>query len=122
MAGASPTPTLLPIDTRQTGWEALIDQNLQVILAWLRDQPTQIKRAYHASASQPTTGANAYPATMKLKDFPATVYKGHIFWLEDASTVAGYLSAGNPWLDNMIASDGSNWKWIHDGTALPAAT
>lgn len=122
MAGASPSLTLLPIDTRQTGWEAQLDQNLQAIVAWVRDQPTQIKRAYHASASQPTSGANAFPATIRLKDYPAANYKGHLFWLEDASTVTGYLGGSNAWLNSVIASNGTNWTWIHNGAAIPAAS
>lgn len=121
MPGGSPSPTILPIDTRQTGWEAIIDQNFQNMLTWLRDQPTQIKRLYHDSSLQPTSGANSYPQTLVLKDYPPANYKGHMAFVQDASSVSGWSSLGNPAVDNLIISDGTDWLWLNDGSALPAA-
>lgn len=121
MAGAAPAPTLLPIDTRASGWEAVIDQNFQNILAWLRDQPTQIKRAYHDSSLQPTSGTSSSPYTILLKDFPAANYRGHMLALADAATVSGYPGGSNAAMDPLVISDGTNWCWLLDGSSLPAA-
>lgn len=102
---SAPLFRMTDVQAGTVGWDAIVRDNFAATERHLDRQPTQVKRAYRASASNPqSTPIDA----LNLVAFNPTQYHGHLVFILDPEGGEGPLAY----------SDGSAWVYALTGNAV----
>lgn len=112
---AAPFLTLQTVNALQAGWNAQLDQNLALLLSFVGRSPLSHRRVYWNSATQPSTGGDAYPLAGRLRDYPPALFQGCTVWIMDPTAVTiGAVATDSGDSSKFAFSDGTSWFWLSD--------